>query len=121
MLLLATVLKSAVHWMTSLLPKKGPTGKSCDIDLSSVCWMQLISEHDPQKPVNLTELKSARIRSVFPIIWCIINKDITSPENWESCILKKVQKETWEVLNVHQKDKVEDDLDSEGDDSLKNT
>jgi hypothetical protein len=33
----------------------------------------------------------------------------------------KVRKETWEVLNVHQTEKVEDDLDLEGDDGLKNT
>ncbi len=42
-------------------------------------------------------------------------------ENWESCILKKVRKETWEVLNVHQNEKMEDDLELEGDDGLKNT
>ena len=39
--------------------KKGLTGISCDMDLSSVCWMQLILERDPQKPVNLTELKKS--------------------------------------------------------------
>ncbi len=101
--------------------KKGPTGKSCDIDLSSVCWMQLILECDPQKPDDLTELKKAQIGLVFPIVCCINNKDIISTENWESCILKKVQKETCDVLNVHQNDIVEDDLDLEGDDDLKNT
>jgi hypothetical protein len=41
--------------------KKGPAGKSCNIDLSSVCWMQLISERGPQKPVTLLELKKAWI------------------------------------------------------------
>jgi hypothetical protein len=110
-----------VHRITSLPPKKGPTSKSCDMVLSSVHWMQLILECDPQKPVTLTELKKAQIGSVFQIVCCINNKDITSPENWESCILRKVQKETWEVLNVHQNAKVEDDLDLEGDDGLKNT
>ncbi len=86
--------------------KKGPADKSCDMDLSSVCWMQLISERDPQKPVTLPELKKTRIRSVFPIVCCTHNKDITDLDNWESCILKKVQKETWKVLNVHQNEKV---------------
>jgi hypothetical protein len=66
-------------------------------------------------------MKSARIGSVFPIICCISNKDITALENWESCILKKVWKEMWEVLDVHQNEKVEDDLELEGDDGLKNT
>jgi hypothetical protein len=83
--------------------------------------MQLIAERDPLKPVDLSELKSARIRSVFPIVRCINNKDITNVANWEPCILVKVRKETWEVLNVHQTEKVEDDLDLEGDDGLKNT
>ncbi len=32
-----------------------------------------------------------------------------------------VQKELWEVLNVHQNEKVEDDLDLDGDDGFKNT
>ena len=64
------------------------------MDLSSVRWMQLINERDPtQKPVTLPELKKAHIGSVFPIVRCINNKDITDSENWESCILKKVQKE----------------------------
>jgi hypothetical protein len=66
-------------------------------------------------------LKKARIGSVFPIVRCINNKDITNLENWESCILKKVQKELWEILNVHQNEKVEDDIDLDGDDGLKNT
>jgi hypothetical protein len=95
--------------------------KTCDIDVNLVIWMQLIAERDPQIPVDLSELKSARIRSVFPIVRCINNKDINDVANWEPCILVKVRTETWEVLNVHQTDKVEDDLDLEGDDGLNNT
>jgi len=95
--------------------------KTCDIDANSVIWMQLIAERDPQKPVDLSELKSARIHSVFPIVRCINNKDINNAANWEPCILVKVRTETWEVLNVHQTDKVEDDLDLKGDDGLNNT
>ena len=106
---------------TATSPTTKTKSKTCDINVYSVIWMQLIAERDPQKPVDLSELKSARIRSVFPIVRCINNKDITDPENWESCILKKVQKELWEVLNVHQNEKVEDDLDYDGDDGLKNT
>ena len=58
-------------------------GKTRDIDLTSVIWMKLIAECYPQKPVDLSELKSARIRSVFPINRCISNKDITNVANWE--------------------------------------
>ena len=103
------------------IPAKTKKSKACDDDISSICWMQLLAERDPQEPVDLKELKSARIGSVFPIIRCINNKDITNTENWASCILKRVRKETWEVLNVHQNEKVEDDLDLIGDDGLKNT
>ena len=77
-------------------------GGTCNINLTSVIWMQRIAKRDHQKPVDLSELKSARIRSVFPIVSCINNRDITDTANWEPCILVKVRKETWEVLNVHQ-------------------
>ena len=106
---------------TATSPTTKMKSKTCDIDVNSVIWMQLIAEHDPQKPVDLSELKSARISSVFPIVRCINNKGINNVENWEPCILVKVRTETWEVLNVHQTDKVEDDLDLEGDDGLNNT
>jgi hypothetical protein len=36
--------------------------------------MELIADRDPQKPVDLTEMKSAKIGSVFPIICCINKK-----------------------------------------------
>ena len=45
--------------ITSLSPNK-MKGKTCDIDLTSVIWMQLIAKRDPQKPVDLSELKSAQ-------------------------------------------------------------
>jgi hypothetical protein len=104
---------------------KTPKGKKgdvdVDVDITKVCWIELLGDRDPTKPDELLELKSARIGTVFPIIHCINNEDITTMENWESCILKKVRKETWEVLNVHKNDKVEDDIKLEGDDDLKNT
>jgi hypothetical protein len=107
---------------TATSPTTKMKSKTCDIDVNSVIWMQLIAERDPQKPVvDLSELNSARIRSVFPTVRCINNKDINDAANWEPCILVKVRTETWEVLNVHQIDKVEDDLDLEGDDGLNNT
>ena len=107
---------------TATSPSTQMKGKTCGIDVNSIIWMQLIAERDHQKPVvDLSELITAKIRSVFPIVRCINNKDINDAANWEPCILKKVRTETWEVLNVHQTDKVEDDLDLEGDDGLNNT
>ena len=63
-------------------------------------------------------LRSAWIGSVFLTVCCINNKDFTTMENWESCILKMVQKETWEVL--HKNKKVDADLELEEVDMLKN-
>ena len=83
---------------TTPSPNNKMKGKTCNIDLTSVIWMQLIAERDPQKPVDLSELKSARNRSVFPIVHCINNKDITDMANWEPCILVKVRKETWSTI-----------------------
>ncbi len=90
--------------MKNTATSRNTTTKSntCDIDDVPVIWMQLIAERDPQKPVDLIKLKSARIRSVFPIVRCINNKDDAA--NWEPCILVKVWTETWEVLNAHQTD-----------------
>jgi hypothetical protein len=63
--------------------KKTPHGKTsdADLDLTSVRWMELIADRDSQKPVDLTEMKSARIGSVFLIVCCINHKDITTMEN----------------------------------------
>ncbi len=61
--------------------KKTSNGKTGDayLDLTSVCWMELIADRDPQEPVDLKEMKSARIGSVFPIVCCINNMgDCTS-------------------------------------------
>ena len=69
----------------AVIPAETKKGKACDDvisacdnDIYSIRWMQLLAEHDPQEPVDLKELKSARIGSVFPIICCINNKDITN-------------------------------------------
>jgi hypothetical protein len=46
----------------------------------------------------MEELMQNLIGTVFPIIQCINNKDVTNPDNWEPCILKKERKDTYEVL-----------------------
>ena len=45
---------------TATSPTTKTKSKTCDIDVNSVIWMQLIAECDPQKPVDLSELKSAQ-------------------------------------------------------------
>jgi hypothetical protein len=67
----------------SITTPKGlmPKGKTGDgDDFNAICWMELIIDCN-QKPVELHELKSARIGSVFLIICCINNKDSTATEN----------------------------------------
>jgi hypothetical protein len=57
-------------------------------------------------------------RLVFPIIYCTNNKDIFDDSNWAPCILRKVCKEQYKVLDRHEMDKVDEDLDWGGDDGL---
>jgi hypothetical protein len=81
-------------------------------------WMELINNR--KDPVTMEELIQAQLKTLFPIIRCIYNKDITNPESWQPRILNKVHKESYKVLNIDKTDKVEDDLDWGGDDGLKN-
>jgi hypothetical protein len=80
-----------------------------------VCWLELIDER--ADPVDLDEMSRARVNSVFPIIYCTNNKNITDDSNWAPCILRKVRKEEYEVLDRQEQDKIED-LDWEGNDGL---
>jgi hypothetical protein len=57
---------------------------------SSTHWMELINNHEDS--FTMEELIQAKLKTMFPIIQCINKKDITNPENWQPCILKKVCK-----------------------------
>ena len=72
------------------------------------------------KDILLTDLVKARIGSSFAIIRCINTKDICDIGNWKCCILRKIMKETWEVLDMNERDKVDEDLDLKGDEGLNN-
>jgi hypothetical protein len=92
-------------------------GKSAgDYTQPYICWLELIDEHD--NPVELEEMLHARVDSVFLIIYCTNNKDIFHDSNWAPCILRKVHKEQYEVLNWHKMDKFDKDLDYGGNDGL---
>ncbi len=69
-----------------------------------------------EDPVTMKKLLHAKLKTLLPIIQCINNKVITNPENWQN--LKKVCKESYEVLNIHKTNKVEDDLHWGGDDGF---
>jgi hypothetical protein len=58
---------------------------------------------------------------MFPIIYNINNKDITDDDNWAPCILIKVRKDQYEVLDVNGDLKVDEDIEWEGDDGLSST
>ena len=58
------------------------------------------------KDVSLMDLIKLWVGLSFPIICCINTKDICTDKNWKSCILRKIMKETWEVLDMHERDKL---------------
>jgi hypothetical protein len=58
---------------------------------------------------------------MFPIIYCINNTDITDDDNWAPCILNKVRKDQYEVMDVNGNLKVDKDMEWEGDDGLSTT
>jgi hypothetical protein len=102
---------------SSPAPAETSKGKADKLDISSIRWMELHNEHNG-KAVILTDLVKSRIGSSFPIIRCINTKDITAIGNWKCCILRKIMKETWEVLDMNERDNVDKDLDLEGDEGL---
>jgi hypothetical protein len=85
-------------------------------------WLELYKERDgPDRPVSLPEIQKAKRRAMFPIIYCINNKDITDDDNWAPCILNKVRKDQYEVMDVNGNLKVDKDIEWEGDDGLSTT
>ncbi len=98
----------------------GKTG-GADGDVTSP-WKDLL---EGSRDTALSQLAVARIGTCFAIMRCINNSDIMNPSNFEPAILQKVGKHTFEVLDIHQQDKVEDDLEmngnEEGDNGLRNT
>ncbi len=92
-------------------------GKVAGEDTSPyVRWLELIEEHDD--PVDLNEMSHAHVNSVFPIIYCTNNKNITDDANWAPCILRKVCKEQYKVLDRQEQDKIDKVLDWGGDNGL---
>ena len=89
------------------------------LDISSIRWMELYNQQDG-KEVLLTDLIGSRVGASFAIIRCINTKDICAIENWKCGIFRKIMKETWEVLDENERDKVDDDLELSGDDGLGN-
>ena len=64
-------------------------------------------------------MSSAKLNSVFPIIYCFNNKDISDDSNWAPCILRKIRKEQYEVLDMYDDTlKAQIDLYWGGDDGL---
>ena len=85
-------------------------------------WLELYKERDgPDRPVSLPEIQKSNLRTMFPIIYNTNNKDITDDNNWAPCILMKLRKNQYEVLDVNGDLKVDEDLEWEGDDGLSST
>jgi hypothetical protein len=85
-------------------------------------WLELYEERGgPDRSVSLPEIQNSRLGAMFPIIYCINNKDITDDDNWVPCILIKVRKDQYEVLVINGDLKVDEDLEWEGDNGLSGT
>jgi hypothetical protein len=105
-------------------PDDSAAGRSKSAEGTNISnrWLELYKERDgPERPVSLTEIKEAKIRAMFPIMYNINNKDITDDDNWAPCILIKVRKDQYEVLDVNGDLKVDEDIEWEGDDGLLTT
>ncbi len=82
-----------------------------------IYWIDLIDRQEG--PVELKHISSVKLNSVFPISYCINNKDILDNTNWAPCILRKVHKDQYEVLDMYDDTlKAQEDLDWGGDDGL---
>ena len=88
---------------------KGVPLKTSGDDPTYNHWIDLIGEH--AGPITLTEVTRAQENAIFPIIYCINNKDVNNDDNWAPCILRKIRKEQYEVLDTNEHDKLEEDLD----------
>ena len=90
-------------------PSKG-TRKTTGDTPPYLYWFNLIDQQ--QDPVKLKHISSVKLNSVFPIIYCINNKDILDNKNWAPCILRKVHKEQYKVLDMYDDTlKAQEDLD----------
>jgi hypothetical protein len=65
-------------------------------------WLELIDQLSGKAPLQLSDVSRAGLNKVFPVIYC------TDPENhfdndhyWEPCILKKIGREWYEVLDAN--------------------
>jgi hypothetical protein len=64
-------------------------------------------------------MQKAKIGEFFFIICFINSKDIRNPANFAACILRKVRLGLFEVVDTNSTDKVEEDLEWDGDDGLR--
>ncbi len=77
---------------------KGVPLKTSGDDPTYNHWIDLIGEH--AGPITLTEVTRAQENAIFPIIYCINNKDVSNDDNWAPCILRKIRKEQYKVQDT---------------------
>jgi hypothetical protein len=120
----AVLSRSSEKPSTPTTPPNDIAGQSKSTDSTNISnrWLELYFERDgPDRPVSLLEIQKATLRAMFPIIYNTNNKDITDDDNWAPCILIKVRKDQYEVLDVNGDLKVDEDIEWEGDDGLYTT
>jgi hypothetical protein len=54
-------------------------------------------------PLQLSEVACASVDTPFPIIYCTnLDKEFNNDKDWEPCVLKKIGRELYEVLDANE-------------------
>ena len=86
------------------------------------CWIALIDERKAKNKAHLqlSEIACARVDTPFPIVYCTDpNNEFNNDKDWEPCVLKKIGRELYEVLDAN-KDPffLKEEVEYHGDDGL---
>ena len=68
-------------------------------------WLELIDKRRAEnKPsLELSEVSRARVNTLFPIVYCTDHHNqVDNDHYWHPCILKKVGRELYEVLDANE-------------------
>jgi hypothetical protein len=85
-------------------------------------WIELINECKTKNkaPLQLSEITRARVDTPFPIIYCTDpDKEFNNDKDWKPCVLKKIGRELYEVLDANKEPFViKEEIEYDGDDGL---
>ena len=56
-----------------------------------------------KRPMQISEIAHARVDTPFPIVYCTDpDKEFNNDKDWEPCVLKKIGRELYEVLDANE-------------------